>query len=840
MSTLTLDLAGQWQFKQYPTSARRMRDLDTADWYTATIPNSIFINLIEAGQIDQVEMHSCPEKFNWISEEPWVFKKIFDAPPEFFDCDRRELVFDGLDTIASIWLNDKLIGKTDNMFIPFRIDVTEHLKSKNNTLIVKLEPTEKYAKNLMQRYTIFDESTIISPHRAYIRKAQYQFGWDFCPKMPGCGIWRTVRLEGIKTVRISELHIQTVECSDLYADVKIAVKLNTVTKEKFTCKLALKNADQKIEQKLPFTPGQDFHLTVIHIKNPKLWWPAGYGQPNLYNLQIQLANDNEIIDKAEKDFGIRTIKLNRQADRYGEKFQFEINDQPVFVKGANWIPASIFPGSVTIEKYHDLITAAANANINMLRVWGGGYYESEQFYQLCDKFGIMVWQVFMFACSYYPDRKWFLKKIEKEATQIIKQLRNHPSLTLWCGNNEIDQMHKEGKFGKGKKFYGKTIYHDILPKLIAELDSTTAYIPTTPFSDTHTPNDTTSGTFHQWQVWSQYQPVRNYRPAEEETPRFVTEFGMQSLPSVETIKKSCTPERLQVSSELIEKYDYQLDGINRLQRYISELFGNARTVEQFVHLSQVTQARAIKTYVEHLRVNSQINSGAIFWQFNDCCPAISWSAIDYYGHPKALYYYAKRFFEKLTVTFLPKFENTKANTPPMLRVMHAAVINDCPQPLTAILNCKLIDLFGKCIDQLTLPLSIGPFSTSLPIKLPKAFDVPKEPEKSALHIVVEKHGKKKAENLFLYLPDKYIKWPRAKIEKKMEQTDEKQWNLTLKANAIVKDLHIAIAGSTPFSDNFIDLIPPDEKTIAIQCTKQQLPIETNMIFYPFDDSIASS
>jgi beta-mannosidase len=826
MPKTSLDLTGKWEFKQYPLSARRMRDLDSADWQSTNVPCSIFNSLIAAGQIKQSAIDSCPEEFSWVSEKPWIFRKIFDVPAELLGCDTVELAFDGLDTIASIWLNDKLVAKTNNMFIPFRFDVTQLLKPRNNSLLVKFTSATQYARRLMNRYTSFSESDFINPHRVYIRKAQYQFGWDFCPPLPGCGIWRPVRLEGTKKARLADLHIRTIDCNQRYADIKVAVKLDTTAREKFLCRLTLSCAEQTIDHNLTFKPGEDSHSTVIRIERPSLWWPAGYGRQHLYNLDIQLLSGDEIIDQIQKKIGIRTVKLNRSPDEHGEKFQLEINGQPIYAKGANWVPASVFAGSVTGNDYEKLLHAAAESNINMLRVWGGGYYETNRFYELCDRLGIMVWQDFMFACAYYPDRQWFAEEVKTEASAIIKLLRNHPCLVLWCGNNEIDWMHNAGKLGKSKKFYGRAIYHQLLPQLIAELDPDHDYIPTTPVSADKNPNDPNSGTTHQWDVWSGHQPIRQYLCQPQNIPRFVTEFGLQSLPCIETIKNFCPSEQMRIGSSPIEKHNYQLDGNSRLYRYMGDLLGAAENFEQFVYFSQITQARAVKTYVEHLRAHNFRNNGVLFWQFNDCCPAISWSAVDHTKEPKALYYYAKRFFSKLLITVVPELDKAKAGLPSALQSLKVIAINDSDQPITATLNCRLIDLYGSLLDQVVIPISIAPFSTSATPKLPKAIIFPARPDKSALQLVMEKDGKKIAENLFFYLPDKYIDWPEAEITKRFSQTTDKLWKLKLKSNAIAKDVQISTSVAAQLSDNFIDLIPPEEFEVTIDCEQQVASIES--------------
>jgi beta-mannosidase len=823
MPKALLNLTGKWEFKEYPLAARRMRDLDDGNWSPAIVPSSIFNSLIESGQIDKTDIETNHENYGWVSKKPWIYRKTFDVSADMLECDRVDLVFEGLDTVASVWLNEKLVAKTNNMFIPFRFDVTSFLKPKNNSLLVKFEPAAQHAKKLMERYTLFDEAVFANPYRAYIRKAQYQFGWDWCPSLPGCGIWRPVYIEGIKNARLTDLHVRTINHNHQYADVRIAVQLDTVTKHKYTCKLVLSHRQQQFEQDMVFCAGESSHSTVIRINNPSLWWPAGYGPQNLYQLEIKLLSDNEIIDHAQSDIGIRTIRLDRSADQHGQKFQFEVNGQPVYARGANWIPASVFAGSVTGDDYDKLLHAAADANINMLRVWGGGYYETEQFYQLCDKLGIMVWQDFMFACAYYPDRHWFLQDVRIEAAAIIKHLRNFSCIALWCGNNEIDWMHSCGVFRKGKKFFGREIYHKILPRLLSELDPDRDYVPTTPFSITKNQNDPGSGTVHQWGVWSGHQPVSNLRCEPEDIPRFVTEFGMQSLPDIETIKKFCPATQLRVGSETIEKHNYQLDGNGRLYRYVGDLFGQAKHLEQFIYLSQVTHARGVKEYVEHLRAHNFRNKGVLFWQFNDSSPAISWSAMDYLKKPKALYYYAKHFFSNRLIVVVPRLDTSKTYT--QFQAISAVAINDSSRPLSAKLNCRLIDFWGNVLDQVSLPVAIAPFGISVPLKFPKAIMSPDEPDKSCLHLEVETHGDKIAENLFLYLPDKYIDWPQACINREFQQLTDTTWKLKLNSNILAKDVQIYGSQVAHLSDNFIDLMPNRDYEVDIRLNRPSLKIE---------------
>jgi len=824
MPAISLDLTGKWHFKEYPLAARRMRDLDSGQWLPTTVPSSVFNGLINAGRITQAEFDTFPERFAWVSEKPWVYKKTFDAPHELLDCDRIDLLFEGLDTITSIWLNGKLIGKTDNMFVPFRFDVKAFLKPEKNSLLVKFDSPVQYAKKLMNRYTSFGESDFRNPWRVYIRKAQYQFGWDFCPALPGCGIWRPVRIEGIKKAVIKDINIRTIDCNRNFADLHVALTLDTITTQDLLCRLILSGDDRIIEHNLTFRPGENLHSRIIRIEKPILWFPTGYGKPHLYKMRAQLTSGDEILDEKEKRFGLRIIRLNRLSEDHKEQFRFEINDQPIFIRGANWMPPSMFPGSVTNEDYEKLLNAAAQANVNMLRVWGGGYYESDRFYDICDRLGILIWQDFMFAGAYYPDCDWFTEQVEKEALATIKRLRTHPCLALWCGNTDIDSMHAAGKLGKSKKFYGRAIYHKLLPRIVTELDPGAEYIPTTPLKKRAKSKANPMLTVHEFGVWSGHQPVHNYLCHPRNIPPFVAEFGIQSLPDIEALRTFCPPERLRIASDVLEKHNYQLDGNSRLYRYIGDLFGSAADLDQFAYLSQITQARAAKTLVEYLRAHKTINSGVLFRQFNDCCPAISFSAIDQNKTPKALYYYAKRFFANILVTVVPKLEKLRVDSPPQVKSLSVIAINDTDRPITATLNCRLIDLFGRIIDQLAFPIAIGPFAGSPTFKLPPAMVAPEEPQESCLHLLVEKDNRKIAENLFFYSPDKHIHWPDTEMKSDLRQISRDHWTLKLTSKALAKDVQIKTSIPARLSDNFLDLLPRQQREINILPMQQPSPL----------------
>ncbi len=484
MAAHKLDLDGPWEFREFPETARRMRDLDDGPWTAARVPGSIFIHLMEAGCYRRFDLEANPEDFGWVSQCAWVYRRTFTPTPEQIGADAAELVFEGLDTITQIWLNEKLIGKTENMFIPHRLPVTGLLREGVNTLVVKFLPALAHAERLMQRYGRLSDLHYGDPRRSYIRKAQYQFGSAMGPSLPGCGIFRPVRLETYTAARLDDLHIRTIDCNAQVSDVRAAVcirRADNASHRDLSVRLCISGGGLSLEQTLPLAGGDTQNATVMRIERPILWQPAGYGVPHLYSLTAVLLDaDGAVLDQKKTEFGIRSIRIQRGDTRQGQAFRFEVNDTPVYIKGANWTPLSLFAGEQSPQAYERLLGQLKKAHINMLRVWGGGLYEDDIFYRLCDRLGILVWQDFAFVSAYYPDRPWFAELVQTEAEAVVKRLRNYACLAVWCGNSRIDHLHQTGRLGGGRKFYGRGIYHKLLPELLAEFDQDREYIPTTP------------------------------------------------------------------------------------------------------------------------------------------------------------------------------------------------------------------------------------------------------------------------------------------------------------------------------------------------------------------------
>ncbi|MCD4831901.1 MAG: hypothetical protein K8R02_08895 [Anaerohalosphaeraceae bacterium] len=812
----TIDLTGQWQFTEYPAKARRMRDVEDSNWRQCTVPNSIFTNLIESHQIEEADLLANPENYKDISRKAWLYQKNFDCPQEILDSDRCDLVFDGLDTVTQIWLNGKLIAKTNNMFVSHRIDVSRHLKAGSNHLMVKFESPLACAEKLADRYGQITSDANGHGSRVYIRKAQYQFGWDWGPPLPGCGIFRPLRIEAIDKARIENIHIRTVNCTENFADIRISAQLDRATSGKYRLETKIISPDGSPAGFLAmdFERRDDYLSGMIRIDQPGLWFPVGYGSQPLYKVNAKLICDENTVDCKSEAFGIRTVKVNQNKDTFGKSFTFEINNQFVYCKGANWIPISMLAGSAKYENYEKLLTAAAEANMNMLRVWGGGYYEDPAFYEICDRLGIMLWQDFMFACGYYPDRGWFAKEVKDEVEQAIKRLRNHPSIVIWCGNNENHWLHKCGWQGQKKKFYGKHIYNNLIPHILSELDPDRDYVNSSPFGDAKNPNSPSNGTTHNWQVWSGMAGSNDYLADNKNIPRFVCEFGFQSMPGKNTIKTFGPSEQICLGSAAVEKHNYQLAGNERLGFYIAENFPSPKSMNDYAFLSQLTQARAVVKYIEHLRANSEINSGVLYWQLNDAFPSTSWSSIDYMGVPKGLYYYAKRAFAPVTIcpslTFTPPTQGIWNK----LASLSAAVSNQSPLTFTAMLICQLKDLDFNIIDEFKRPVSVAP-GRSLKTNLPESFISPINPEKSFVHFQLDDAGNKKIENSYFYLPDKYIEWKNQPPEITAEKIQAHKWQLNLMSKTVIRDLSIDMKTLATLTDNFLNLTTAENRTITV-------------------------
>ena len=816
MSKHILNLCGLWQLRESDEFANDAKyAVGEEDWRDVSVPNSIYCNLAEIGNYEMQELDVNPELYGWVANANWVYKKNFDCSKELLSKEKVELFFEGLDTITKIWLNGELVGETENMFISHRFDVKSLLKPENNELVVAFEPVREYAQRKMDEHPIDG----IRTKRSYVRKGQYVYSWDWCPALEGCGIWRGVSLEGVDFARIESVYACATQIGDDWADVKIEVELDKVLDANYVCQYKLGN--DEVCGEFEIAKGKSKATLQLRVENPRLWWPVGYGEANLYELEITLVQNAAVADVKCERFGIRIVELDTSEDEHGNKYQFVINGKPIYLKGANWVPATMFPGSLREDDYRELLEGAVEVNMNILRVWGGGYYEDKAFYDICDELGLMVWQEFMFACAYYPDQSWYHKMIRVESAHVLKSLRNHPCKIIWCGNNECDWIHYEFWSKDTPVFHGEKIYHELLPAQVGEIEPNAIYVPSSPIATREgvNPNEPHSGDAHDWDVWNFQKPITEFLVAENKITRLASEFGMHGSPDVETIRQFCPEKQQRIGSKCFDKHNYQEDN-SRIYRYIGELFAMPRNLEEFSYLSQLMQARAIGMYSEYLRAHNHRNHGIMFWQYNDAAPCISWSAVDYYNRPKALMYYSRRFFADVLVTAVPHVvelfnPDFIGNVREPLKLKKIVAINDTSEKIEAELVCTIIELNGEAIDELVRKVEIPAHSKFELNDLPEIFARPDDAAQNVLVMELVNDGEVIAENTFLYVPDKHIDWPEPKITKELVDQDD-ELVLKLSCDVFVKDLQISAGSDVRVSENYFDMFPDAEYVVAIE------------------------
>jgi beta-mannosidase len=588
------------------------------------------MDLFRNGLIPDPFWGSNEGQLQWIEEKDWVYQIEFDRQVPNYE--HLELVAEGLDTVTEIRLNNSLVARIDNMFIGYRYDIHARLKEFGNTLELEFSSPLRIIRK-RQRPGDAKEWNDPVGGSSHLRKEPCSFGWDWGPRFASSGIYLPIGLESwnhnrIETVRLMQVHQQ--------GEVELQLQPEFAT-------------DRPVEYRgsLYFngTLHERFSGPSVRIQSPQLWWPNGHGDQPLYDLHLEVLTEKGlVVDRWEKRIGLRTIELDRHQDAFGESFQFNVNDRPIFAKGANWIPAHSFVTEADPEMYKDLINSAAAVGMNMLRVWGGGIYEKNLFYDLCDEKGLLVWQDFMFACALYPGDEAFLKSVRREAEHQIKRLAHHASLALWCGNNELEQKPDEIQKTEERRRAYEVLFYELLPETVAACDGTTAYWPSSPHNPVgyaQGPNSEDGGDCHLWDVWHLRKPAKHY---EKQVTRFCSEFGMQSYSSPQVAATFCSPDRFNIQGPEMENHQKNTAGNEIIFDYVSKRYRFPKDYAALAYLSQLNQAYCVKIAIEHFRRSMPQTMGALYWQLNDCWPGASWSSIEFGGRWKAVHYEVKRAF----------------------------------------------------------------------------------------------------------------------------------------------------------------------------------------------------
>ena len=633
-----------WEFSQAGTEL----------WRPAQVPGTVHQDLIYHKQIPDPFYGINEQKIQWVENEDWEYRTAFTVTPEQLKRDDAQLVFEGLDTYADVYLNGALLLKADNMFVGYTIPVKSQLRIGENLLHIYFHSP---IRQTMPQYNSngFNYPADNDHHEKHVsvfsRKAPYSYGWDWGIRMVTSGIWRPVTIRYYDAASISDYHVKQLSLTDQLAKLSNELEINNILPQALQAEVRINtsfegNTEKGISQAITLQPGINHISIPSEVLSPVRWMPNGWGKPALYDFSAQIIVEDKVVAQQSHRIGLRTVRLVNEKDQDGESFYFEVNGVPMFAKGANYIPQDALLTNVTTERYQTLFRDIKEANMNVIRVWGGGTYEDDRFYDLADENGILIWQDFMFACSVYELTPEFEANIRQEFIDNIKRLRHHASLALWCGNNEMEMFVKQGTWVTKPTEMRDYLfmYERIIPEVLSEYDPDTFYWPASPSSggSFDEPNDPNRGDVHYWEVWHGNKPFSEYR---KYFFRYASEFGFQSFPSVKTLETvTDDPKELNPFSYVMEKHQRNYGGNGKIAKYMQAAYRYPENFSDFVYASQLLQADGIRYGVEHYRRNRGRCMGAIYWQLNDCWPVISWSSIDYYGRWKALHYYAKRFF----------------------------------------------------------------------------------------------------------------------------------------------------------------------------------------------------
>lgn len=823
---LRKELNEGWKFKQARLS----------NWYPATVPGVVHTDLMDNKIIEDPFFRLNERGMQWIDKEDWIYQTTFQLTPEMMGRENIDLIFKGLDTYADVYLNEKKILEANNMFREWKTSIKPDLKPGENVLKIYFHspikvdipkwdalPYQYEAGNdQSENGGVFNKKVSV-----FARKAGYHYGWDWGPRLVTSGIWRPVYVEAWDNARINDVFIRQPEVSksrasligevEILADKEIDQANVTITEAASGRVLAgqtvsLQKGINKIS--LPFS-----------IKSPKLWWSNGLGEPHLYSFHTDLTVNNQTSDAWTEEVGLRSLKIINRPDKDGKTFYVELNGIPVFAKGANYIPQDNFLPRVAPEQYEKTILDAANANMNMLRIWGGGTYESDLFYQLCDRYGILVWQDFMFACSLYPAEGELLENIRQEAIDNVKRLRNHACIALWCGNNECNDAWFNWGWQKRYKAqnpeYEQKIwkqfndqYNVTLPQVVEEYAPESFYWPSSPFARYDGGSDDRNGDRHYWEVWHGKKPIEMYN---KERSRFFSEYGFQSFPEFESVKRYAPrQEDWDIYSEVM--MSHQRGGMHAnelIETYLLNEYRKPRNFEAFLYMNHVLQGDAIKTAIEAHRRDMPYCMGTLFWQHNDCWPVASWASRDYYGRWKAQHYFARKAYRDILVSPI-------ADEDGQLKVQ---IVSDRHKACNGRLEVKVMKLTGEVLNSYKRNVIVDANSSKALFSVPldEALKGVRKEDVFIHAVLLTDKGNSNYTNNYFLVKQKEVNYPKAQLATSV-QPIEGGFEVTLSSDNFARAVFIATGdANSSFSDNYFDILPGSSVKVEVYT---DLPLAT--------------
>lgn len=783
------------------------------EWRPAVVPGCNYLDLMANGLIDDPFVGKNAEKLAWVYESDWVYRCTFDLTSSFLQHKQIFLRADCLDTYATVELNGHEIGKSDNAYRGYVWDVTKDLREGSNTLQITFASFMPYIEAGKKARQLPNNANGISGS-PYIRKPACHFGWDFGPILPSAGIERDIYLAAYDGMVLDDVYVTQSHMTGS-VQLQIHAAVQNPSSAPFTVEVELTDPQgKKVDTATVQGSGSTVGCT-LSVADPQLWWCNTIGSQPLYTVCVRLMVQGSEADTCTKRVGLRTIELDTAADEYGNNFCFVVNGVKVFCRGANWIPADIFEPRVMSEKLRYRLEAMKNANMNIVRVWGGGWYESDLFYDLCDELGLLVWQDFPFACAAYPfEMAGFLENVSGEVEYNVKRLRGHACLALWCGNNEIESMSLAWAYDKSAINETKKFFYSTLPDWLRRYDSVTAYWACTPSSGTYMKNVNSDGVgdTHLWNVWHGMRDLDFYRTR---YTRFCSEFGLESYPSMACIDRVIAKEQQYLGSDELNAHQKSADGDMRMLYYVNKLFWQPKKFSDLVYLTQITQMECIRDATEHWRRNRGRCNGSMYWQFNDCWCGSSWASMDVDGHYKPLLYAARRFNAPISLSL----ENNKTNVP-------VYVMNETLAPFDGQYVWRLETFDGTVLRRGTRGVHLEPMQTVCFDRLDFKADL------TSLQIT------RSAFVAYLYDQDGHVVSERRCLFRKEKacKFEDPQLQLTVDGNAVTvtaksyaRYVYLKADGvSAPFSDNYFDLSAGESKIVVLNAENMPKDFAQNL------------
>ena len=781
------------------------------DWIDARVPGNVHLDHLENRKIPDPFFGQNEAEMQWISDEDWTYKLMFEPDKDLMERKNIILFFHGLDTYADIFLNNIKVLSANNMFHPWSANVKDVIKDGMNNLEIHFRSPLKEVSGQMNSidHALPADNDQAGKTSPYTRKAPYHYGWDWGPCLVTSGIWKEVELIGWEDWYVDQLQIKNKNVSKDTAELEVELTVLSDISEDISVCVRESLSGKDFKKIFRMEPGANDFSFTISIDNPDLWWPVGHGDQILHEFFLTIET-KEREEHHERRLGIRDVKIRRDKDEKGESFEIHVNGMPIYSKGANWIPADYFVERLTRDDYKRLLNDAIRANMNTLRIWGGGIYEPDHFYELCDEMGIMVWQDFMFACSMYPANDEFLDSVEKEARYQVNRLKGYASVILWCGNNEIASgwlswgWKEELPISVWQDY--KKLFHELLPKVCHELDPERFYWPSSPGHGIDQSDEDQiygKGDNHYWGVW---HGGDEFDAFEDNVGRFMTEYGMQSFPATSTIESFADKKDRVLDSAIMNAHQKASLGTGNLMKYIEDQYRVTNDFDSVTGLSQIMQAESIRFAVEAHRRHMPYCMGTLYWQFNDCWPVISWSSIDYKGNWKALHYSARNFFKPVILS-LRDLED----------VVNVHVVNDRHYGLDAAVKIGLFGFNGDLLFEDSFSMEVKQFSSCIARSIDKTVLLDgRDLSTLVLRAELTSNRESLSKSHQFFKKPKELKIPPPEFEHEVKYLNGK-YEITIRSYSFLYQLHfISSQVRGVFSDNYFNILPNEVIVIEFE------------------------